>query len=158
MSPVATTTVAALAAAPVAVAEQRNVKAVVVCPGWVATNILPPGPVGTFVKNNAFRSRASILAPMCALLDPSLQGGEFVVNSKIPHLFTQSEVSSTLFKMASVLGVRDLYTDIVALVVLLQQSQTYGCHVQKSSEESNDAHLARSLYDWTLNELALKGY
>jgi NAD(P)-dependent dehydrogenase (short-subunit alcohol dehydrogenase family) len=135
----------------------RNVKIVSVCPGWVGTNILPPGPAGNFIRNNAFSTRASILAPMCAMLDSSLQGGEFVVNYQIP-LTQHSYWSPLMFRVVTFLGVRDMFTDILAVVALLQQSKTYGCHVQQSSAESNDEHLARSLYDWTLNELTVKGY
>eukprot|EP01034_Spumella_vulgaris_P037895 gene37895-46761_t len=131
----------------------QNVKVVSVCPGWVGTNILPNNPSGNFIRNNAFTTRASIL---CAMLDTSLQGGEFVVNYQIP--LTQHESSPLMFRIATFLGIRDIFSDIIALIALTQQSKTYGCHVQKSSAESNDEVLAKSLYDWTLNELTSNGY
>ncbi|RYH13618.1 SDR family NAD(P)-dependent oxidoreductase [archaeon] len=136
--------------------KKTNVKAVSLCPGWVVTNILPGGGLGDFIKSFAFSPRAGILNSMMAIFDHSLHGGEFLTNM-VPPLVTLSWFPS-LMSLLTTIGIRGVFTDLMALAMVVLQSQSYGYYDMTSSPESNDEGLAELLYDWSEKELRRRKY
>lgn len=133
-----------------------SVQAVSVCPGWVRTNILPPGLLGSFLRKYAYSPRAGLLSSMAAIFYPNLRGGEFVANSIAP-LSTESYFPSLARKL-SAWGLRDVFVDLLALCMVVLQCHTYGLNVLSGSPESNDAQLAEELCTWSEQELRRRGY
>jgi hypothetical protein len=133
-----------------------HVKAISVCPSWVRTNILPPPPLGTFLRIFAFGPEAGILSTLGAMFSSRLQGGEFVTNS-IPPLVTRSWYPA-LFRTLNMLQIRVIVVDLIAVVMAIVQAGSYGFHVVSSSEESSDQDLAKELFDWSEAELRKRKY
>ena len=76
------------------------------------------------------------------------KGGEFVAVFK-------NEVSGQfwarpLMKLATKLGVRDGLTNLLGMWILFTQNRNYGYWSEPTSEEGEDAELARSLYEWSI--------
>lgn len=132
------------------------IKTIAYCPGWVNTNMLPHGLIGSTISKLAFDPIASLLAPMAAMFDSNLQGGTFLANYYMPIVHTNW--GKNLIKFATKFGFRDSLTDVIAFVLAVVQTNTYGYNIQASSEESYNEELAKNLYDWSYNELAKKGY
>lgn len=127
------------------------------CPGFVSTNMLPDGVVGKFIKSMSFPPRAGILAPMAAIIDPNLKGGEFLTN--FYNVWTDATWSKLWFGFFTTIGLRSEMVDFLALWVLMFEGSSYGYHINTGrSAESKDEVLARQLYDWTEQELRSKGF
>jgi hypothetical protein len=132
--------------------DENNVKVrtASVCPGFVATNILPDDTMGRFAASLAFNVEQGNLAPMCSLFDPSLKGGEFV-----GHFENWVSSQRWLIRLVGALGLREVFINVVVVWVLLFQKRTYGrCRVEPASFEGEDEELARSLFDWSKNEVS----
>ena len=131
-------------------ANDVRVRTASVCPGFVATNILPDDPVGRAAAALAFSPEQGNLALMCALFDPSLTGGEFVGHYQ--NFFTRQR---WLIDLLARWGLREALVNVVVAWVLLFQKRSYGvCQVEPSSPESEDEELARALFDWSKSEVS----
>lgn len=119
------------------------------CPAWSSTAILPDNAGGNWVSSLAFSAKAGILGVLGAILDTrKFKGGEFVAVFK-------NEVSGQfwarpLMKLATKLGVRDGLTNLLGMWILFTQNRNYGYWSEPTSEEGEDAELARSLYEWSI--------
>lgn len=135
-----------------------NVVALSICPGWTKTPMLPKNKIGEFIYAYAFPANAAVLAPIKALLDPTLQGGEFVTNYVNPIVWIPG--ASLLLRLLTIIHphLRSFFTDSLAMLLLLTQNISYGYHVGLSSDVSMDKNLASALYEWTDKELSDKGY
>ena len=134
----------------------KDVQIISVCPGWVKTNMIPVGPIGQIIFRFAFPARAAILTPIMAIIDPSLQGGEFVTNYQMP--LAQGRLGRMILAAFTKVGLRDIFTGVLAFAIALFESNSFGFHRQLPSEESLDEKLGQQLYDWSLNELTQKGF
>lgn len=141
----------------IAEGRQNDVIALSLCPGWVQTNMIPHGLIGKFINSFNFTVQCSTLAPLSAIFDPSLKGGEFASNYVLP-LLNRPWIQSLLMAVFSILPIRPTFIDIFAMFLAMLEARSYGYYVQISSPESKDAKLARGLYDWSLQELATRGY
>ena len=127
-----------------------RVRTASVCPGFVATNILPDDLVGRAASAMAFSVEQGNLALMCALFDPALGGGEFVGHYQ--NFFTHQR---WLIELLARWGLREVFVNVVVGWVLLFQKRSYGaCQIEPSSPESEDEELARALFDWSKNEVS----
>ena len=133
-----------------------HLKIVSVCPGWVQTNIMQNDIVGYIVRTNSYKIQEGILAPMSAIFDKDLQGGEFVSNQILP-LSTYSWFESFMLQITK-MGIRDPVVMFLGAMVLCFQSQSYGYHVHRPSAVAEDAKLNAAFYDWTYSEMVKKGY
>ena len=131
-------------------------KTVSVCPGWVRTNILPPGVLGWFLRKFAFEPRAGILSSMGAIFDKKIEGGEFIANAIAP--FVTRSYFPALARKLTAMGLRDGFVDMIALYLVLTQCSSYGLHAIDSSPESLDKDLAKELCDWSESELKRRKY
>ena len=131
-------------------ANNVKVRTASVCPGFVATNILPDDAVGRVAAALAFDVEQGNLASMCSLFDPALTGGEFV-----GHFQNWFTAQRWLIRAISALGLREVFINVVVVWVLLFQKRTYGrCQVEAASMEGEDVELARALFDWSKNEVS----
>jgi NAD(P)-dependent dehydrogenase (short-subunit alcohol dehydrogenase family) len=127
---------------------QKPVEFVSLCPGWVATNILPQNTIGHFIKNRAFLSQDATQCAMCALFSPQISGGEFITNYW--NFFLEQNWTPHFFASLTALGLRTPITHLLSIYVLLTQKFTFKCWFSTSSPESYDPSLAANLYDWSL--------
>mmetsp|Transcript_16388 Transcript_16388/g.27407 ORF Transcript_16388/g.27407 Transcript_16388/m.27407 type:complete len:405 (-) Transcript_16388:619-1833(-) len=130
-----------------------DLKVVSVCPGFVNTAMVPDRPISRFISRFFFSSEAATLAPLAALLDPTLQGGEWLTNFAM--MWTGSLLPYLVFRLCSLVGLRDFFMGIIASPeVILFQNYSYGVHQSHSSPEAQDRNLSGQFYNWCLEETA----
>lgn len=121
-----------------------NVEIVSICPGWVSgTGIVHETFVGAAIKAFGYELEAGTLAVMGASLNANLRGGEHITNY-IPFW-----TNTIPFDLLNKFNIRDITADLLAMVLLFIQLNSYGFHISKSSPESYNMQLAKELYDWT---------
>lgn len=135
---------------------EKDVQVVALCPGWVKTNMIPTGFIGRTIFKFAFPAKAAICTPIMAILDDTLEGGNYIANYIMP--LTQDKIGQFIFRTVHKLGARDGFTDLIAFFMVLINANSFGYHKQVSSDESYDEKLSKSLYDWSYNSLKSKGY
>jgi hypothetical protein len=120
-----------------------------VCPGFVNSGMVPDRPVARFVSRFFFSCRAATLAPVTALLDPSLQGGEWLTNFRM--FWTANPLAFAYMTLMAKVGLRDLFVGSVATPeVVLFQNCSYGVHRSTTSSEARDRSLSGAFYAWCL--------
>ena len=149
--------------------------AVAVCPGWVSTNFFPAGLLGRILAAAAFPLPAGVRAPLCAGLCDLSETGTTSLNAgrapvppppllevhkpgpkSGPGIFVSNAglargVSSDFFSaLNNVVGLRDYLLWPLAVLHLLVQRLTYGCHIESSSPESHNEALQEALWEWSL--------
>jgi NAD(P)-dependent dehydrogenase (short-subunit alcohol dehydrogenase family) len=135
---------------------EKEVQIVSVCPGWVKTGMIPVGPIGQIIFRFAFPQKAAILTPCMAMIEPSLAGGEFLTNYIMP--LTQGKLGRMTLNAFTKVGLRDLFTGVLAIAIAIFESNSYGFHKSIPSDESMNKKAAKELYDWTLQEMIKKGF
>lgn len=128
-----------------------HVQVVSVCPGFVNSGMVPDRPIARFVSRFFFSCRAATLAPVSALLDPALRGGEWVTNFHVLWTHPAHPLFRGLSSAMIALGLRDLWVSLLATPqVVLFQHASYGVHVSHCSREAKDRGLSGAFYDWCL--------
>eukprot|EP01040_Poterioochromonas_malhamensis_P010919 gene10919-11902_t len=130
---------------------EKDIQIVAICPGWVKTNMIPTGPMGKIIYRFAFPTRAAVITPLLAMVDHQLKGGEFLTNYQMPVV--QGIIGRKTLALFTKIGLRDIFSAILAIAIALFETLSYGYHKSLPSEESLDKSLAKELYDWTLEEL-----
>lgn len=128
-----------------------NVEAFSVCPGWVNTSILPNNAIGNVIRSFAYTAKAGKIGVMCALLDKELPPSSHVTHYKFE--FTNKPWFYGLLNWVTKLRIRGPFTDLFAIILLLLQPYSYGCHSSPTSVEAQDPEIAKKLFDWTVKEL-----
>ena len=95
-----------------------------VCPGFVNSAMVPDRPIARFISRFFFSCRAATLAPITALLDPALQGGEWVTNFQVLWTHPAHPLFRGMASLLMSLGLRDLWISLLATpqVVLFQNA------------------------------------
>ena len=124
-----------------------------VCPGFVNSAMVPDRPIARFISRFFFSCRAATLAPITALLDPALQGGEWVTNFQVLWTHPAHPLFRGMASLLMSLGLRDLWISLLATPqVVLFQNASYGAHCSTSSREARDSGLSSPFYEWCLRE------
>jgi NAD(P)-dependent dehydrogenase (short-subunit alcohol dehydrogenase family) len=136
--------------------EKCNIKIISLCPGWVRTGMIPHGMIGHFLNSFNFLPKCGILTPLCTIIDPDLKSGEFCANYIVPIM--TRPFGPLILKLVDLLGIRLLFTDILAMFLVLLEARSYGYHKYKSSPDSYNQKIADDLHQWSLKELTNKGF
>lgn len=121
-----------------------NVQIISVCPGWVGgTGMINNTFLGYLTQKFGFEIEAGTLAIIGACFNNNLNGGEHVTNY-IPFW-----TNIVPFELLNKLNIRDIFCDILGLILLFVELNSYGFNISKSSPESYNKELAKELYNWT---------
>ena len=113
--------------------------------------MVPDRPIARFISRFFFSSRAATLAPLAALLDPSVKGGEWLTNFNM--IWTSNTLPYCYMTVMGKLGMRDLFVSAIATPqVVLFQNSSYGLHHSPMSSFATDRSLSESFYAWCLEE------
>jgi hypothetical protein len=124
-----------------------------VCPGFVNSSMVPDRPVARFISRFFFSCRAAALAPVTALLDPTLKGGEWLTNFRM--VWTDNSIAFAFMTTMAALGLRDIFVGSAATPqVVLFQNCSYGVHNSCTSAEARDKTLSGAFYAWCLQTTA----
>lgn len=130
-----------------------SLQVISVCPGFVNTAMVPDRPIARFISRFFFSSEAATLAPLAAMLDPAVRGGEWLTNFSV--VWTASMIPSLFFRLCVFLGLRDFFVGSVATPeVVLFQNSSYGVNYSRTSVEAQDKSLSGQFYSWCLAETA----
>lgn len=113
--------------------------------------MVPDRPIARFISRFFFSCEAATLAPLSALLDPSLLGAEWLTNFRVA--WTGRGLAALCFRLAARLGLRDVLVGSVATPqVVFFQNSTYGVHRSETSLEAQDRSLSGAFCAWCLAE------
>jgi NAD(P)-dependent dehydrogenase (short-subunit alcohol dehydrogenase family) len=125
-----------------------TIRAVSVCPGWVATEILPKGPLGKIIRALSYTESAGTLAILYAVTAPDLGNADYICNGFL--LPVPAFLAAPLLDVLGSLGLRDVFGDMFVLGNLFVQRLVYGRQLDCStSSEASDPTLMEGLFDWS---------
>lgn len=124
-----------------------------ICPGFVATDMVPDRPVAKLIAKFFFSREAAVYAPVYGCVSKDVRGGEWVTNFRM--IWTRSRVLNAIFNAFCAIGLRDFIIGVVATPeVILFQHETYGIHKSKTSKESHNDEIRTKFIDWCDQEIA----
>lgn len=121
------------------------------CPGFVSSSMVPDRPLARFISRFFFSCRAATLAPLAALLDPAVQGGQWLTNFRVVWTSPAHPLFRSVTSLCIALGLRDLFMSLLASPqVILFQNSSYDVHCSTTSREAKDRTLSGAFYAWCL--------
>jgi NAD(P)-dependent dehydrogenase (short-subunit alcohol dehydrogenase family) len=132
--------------------ERKKCRSVAICPGWVATGILPNNIVGNCVRACGFQPESGLISPLMGLLCKDVQGGNYISNSDCPIINWPFGLLPSFLRFVGFL--RPLLVHILAINLLLFQRFFYGSHVVEPSLEARDENLQEAFYNWSEKAVA----
>lgn len=125
----------------------KKVRALSVCPGWVATDILPKGPIGKGIHALSYTETAGTLAILHAVTTPELES-DYFCNGFVFEL--PESLSKPLFSALGSFGLRDAFGDMLVLGNLWVQRVVYGRQLNcNTSPEAFNQTITKGLFDWS---------
>ena len=130
--------------------DASRLRVVSVCPGWVATNIIPTNLAGRFISLLSYTSTAGALTALHGIVDDSIPSGSHLTNYF--SAWTEPPLSYFLPRLLDVLGIRQSKPvfGFFALWVIFTQGVTYGLHISSPSPQARDSRLGSLLYQWSM--------
>ena len=129
--------------------DSNGLKVLAVCPGFVATGMVPNGPLGSFLAKRFYPVDAAVYTPLYTLLcpDSDISSGEFLTN--FYNGISSSFLGKSIYNFFTLIGMRSYFVGVLGIPwVITFQHTSFGVHRTPVSDAASDDHLAQGFVKW----------